>query len=125
MHVIFEEEVMRVGNITAPGPGGASSSNPPPELTNKALQREIEEAWRRVLTTCFLRMDELATGNLYRCDCEVEKCACMPTDVMFSGSTAVVVILTQDDIIVANCGDSRAVLCRGGRSMPLSIDHKV
>ncbi len=26
--------------------------------------------------------------------------------------------------IIANCGDSRAVLCRGSRAVPLSADHK-
>jgi len=41
------------------------------------------------------------------------------------GSTAVVALLTQTHIIVANCGDSRAVLCRGKEAMPLSDDHKV
>ncbi|RWW02904.1 hypothetical protein GW17_00033989 [Ensete ventricosum] len=38
------------------------------------------------------------------------------------GSTAVV---AEKWIVVANCGDSRAVLSRGGVAVPLSIDHKV
>lgn len=41
------------------------------------------------------------------------------------GSTAVVAVVCSTHIIVANCGDSRAVLCRGKTSMPLSVDHKV
>ena len=41
------------------------------------------------------------------------------------GSTAVVAVLCSSHIIVANCGDSRAVLCRGKQAFPLSIDHKV
>ncbi|XP_074321403.1 protein phosphatase 2C 37-like [Silene latifolia] len=42
------------------------------------------------------------------------------------GSTATAAIVTSDKIIVANCGDSRAVLCRGGggRDFPLSAEHK-
>merc|ERR1712176_573732 len=45
------------------------------------------------------------------------------------GSTAVVVLFLpapgrQLRMICANCGDSRAVLCRGGRAVDLSKDHK-
>jgi len=42
-----------------------------------------------------------------------------------TGSTAAVVVVGKKEIVVANCGDSRAVLCRGGVAVPLSRDHKV
>lgn len=41
-----------------------------------------------------------------------------------SGSTCVVVMLTPSHIICANAGDSRAILQRGGKVLPLSFDHK-
>ncbi|BAS87888.1 Os04g0167900 [Oryza sativa Japonica Group] len=41
------------------------------------------------------------------------------------GSTAVVALLVRDRLVVSNCGDSRAVLCRAGDPLPLSSDHKV
>lgn len=41
------------------------------------------------------------------------------------GSTAIVAIVCTSHIIVANCGDSRAVLCRGREAIALSVDHKV
>eukprot|EP00658_Telonema_sp_P-2_P043888 TRINITY_DN31763_c0_g1_i1.p1 TRINITY_DN31763_c0_g1~~TRINITY_DN31763_c0_g1_i1.p1 ORF type:complete len:351 (+),score=66.79 TRINITY_DN31763_c0_g1_i1:148-1200(+) len=41
-----------------------------------------------------------------------------------SGCTAVVALLDQTRIVVANCGDSRAVLSRAGQAVPLSFDHK-
>uniref|UniRef100_A0AC35TR53 PPM-type phosphatase domain-containing protein n=1 Tax=Rhabditophanes sp. KR3021 TaxID=114890 RepID=A0AC35TR53_9BILA len=41
-----------------------------------------------------------------------------------SGSTAVVVVIHNDDIFVANAGDSRALLCRNGAPVELSFDHK-
>lgn len=53
-------------------------------------------------------------------DCIVEALA--PETV---GSTAVVAVLSSSHIIVANCGDSRAVLYRGKEAIPLSVDHKV
>lgn len=40
------------------------------------------------------------------------------------GCTACVCAVTANAIIVANCGDSRAVLCRNGQAVPLSEDHK-
>ena len=40
------------------------------------------------------------------------------------GSTAVVVYLCEDNIVAANLGDSRAIVCRGPRALPLTTDHK-
>jgi serine/threonine protein phosphatase PrpC len=41
-----------------------------------------------------------------------------------SGTTAVFGIITKTHIIVANIGDSRAVMCRGGATIAMSYDHK-
>ena len=41
-----------------------------------------------------------------------------------SGCTAVVALLRKDELVVANAGDSRCVLCRDGRAIDLSVDHK-
>ncbi|CAI5445449.1 unnamed protein product [Caenorhabditis angaria] len=41
-----------------------------------------------------------------------------------SGTTACVCLVGKDKIIVANAGDSRAVLCRAGKALDLSVDHK-
>jgi len=40
------------------------------------------------------------------------------------GSTAVTVLLDEDKIWTANLGDSRAVLCRDGKAVNLTEDHK-
>lgn len=69
------------------------------------------------------RMDEVAMGTC-ACGSEWFKCGCHPMQMALGGSTAVVAILSPEHIIVANCGDSRAVLSRGGRAIPLSVDHK-
>merc|ERR1711862_1056756 len=39
------------------------------------------------------------------------------------GCTAICVLVRKDDIIAANAGDSRAVLCRAGNVVELSFDH--
>ena len=42
----------------------------------------------------------------------------------FTGCTANVALITPDEYYIANCGDSRSVLCRKGKSLFLSFDHK-
>ena len=42
-----------------------------------------------------------------------------------TGCTAVVVHINKNKLIVANSGDSRAVLCRNGEAIDLTVDHKV
>ena len=42
----------------------------------------------------------------------------------FCGATAVIVLLIGNKLVCANVGDARALLCRNGQAIDLSIDHK-
>lgn len=53
-----------------------------------------------------------------------EDLECSGIDVELSGSTALMVVCTQDMLFCANVGDSRAILCRAGAVVELSHDHK-
>ncbi|XVF46587.1 hypothetical protein PTKIN_Ptkin03bG0039200 [Pterospermum kingtungense] len=93
------------------------------ELVKEELESDQEE-WKGVMERSFTRMDkevinwnESVVGAKCRCELQSPECDAV-------GSTAVVAIVTPDKIIVANCGDSRAVLCRKGKPVPLSSDHK-
>jgi len=44
--------------------------------------------------------------------------------VKHAGATAVVTLITSRKLFCANAGDSRAVLCRDGKAIRLSFDHK-
>ncbi|XP_030532919.1 probable protein phosphatase 2C 75 isoform X2 [Rhodamnia argentea] len=101
MHVFLEEELTRV----------------------REQRADEDDVWREVMRTSFQRMDELAM-NTCACGSVGSQCGCHPMEVALGGSTAVAALLTPDRIVVANCGDSRAVLCRGGKAIPLSRDHK-
>lgn len=61
------------------------------------------------------------SSSFERADNEVLSEAAAPEIV---GSTAVAVVLSGCQIIVSNCGDSRAVLFRGTESIPLTVDQK-
>eukprot|EP00929_Paragymnodinium_shiwhaense_P087067 TRINITY_DN47376_c0_g2_i2.p1 TRINITY_DN47376_c0_g2~~TRINITY_DN47376_c0_g2_i2.p1 ORF type:complete len:462 (+),score=140.73 TRINITY_DN47376_c0_g2_i2:74-1459(+) len=41
-----------------------------------------------------------------------------------TGTTSVTCVVRGDELLVANIGDSRAVLCRGGKAVMLTEDHK-
>lgn len=41
-----------------------------------------------------------------------------------SGTTAIVALLRENHLTVANVGDSRCVLCRNGIALEMSVDHK-
>ena len=46
--------------------------------------------------------------------------------MMGSSSTALLLFVdeTNDNLTVANCGDTRAILCRAGRALQLTRDQK-
>ncbi|XP_059626563.1 protein phosphatase 2C 37-like [Cornus florida] len=95
------------------------------ELVKEELEsREGLTDWESAMERSFFRMDrEVAVRDADvsspNCRCKLQPPACNTV-----GSTAVVSIITPDKIIIANCGDSRAVLCRNGSAVPLSVDHK-
>ncbi|XP_040940372.1 protein phosphatase 2C 37-like [Gossypium hirsutum] len=99
---------------------------------HEIVKKEVEACgslkaveWKNTMERSFERMDEevrewtVNAKESSTCRCELRTPQC---DAV--GSTAVVAIITPDNIIVANCGDSRAVLCRNGAAFPLSDDHK-
>ncbi|TYH98083.1 hypothetical protein ES332_A12G285400v1 [Gossypium tomentosum] len=99
------------------GHGGSGVAEECKERLHKVLVEEIvvEEGgngidWGRTMKRSFEKMDEeVSRGRLG------EKMV---------GSTAVVAVVGNGKVVVANCGDSRAVLSRGGVAVALSFDHK-
>ncbi|KAI9191151.1 hypothetical protein LWI28_004314 [Acer negundo] len=83
-------------------------------LSNGSVKHSCQEQWKKAFTNCFLKVDEEVGG----------KTSQEPIAPETVGSTAVVAVVCSSHIIVSNCGDSRAVLCRGKEPMALSVDHK-
>ncbi|KAJ4747161.1 hypothetical protein LUZ62_051851 [Rhynchospora pubera] len=117
MHLILAEELAAVML------GDALTSSSQGTLLT---MREEDTKWRKALTESFARMDAIAVTacacgrvGLPICTCELSG---RVSPIV--GSTAVVGLVTDDRVLIANCGDSRAVLGRGGRAYAVSCDHK-
>lgn len=95
-------------------------------LTGSAGEN-LQQQWEGVFSRCFLKVDAevggVGQGHSGGSSNVTEACV-EPIAPETVGSTAVVAIVCPTHIIVGNCGDSRAVLCRGKAPMPLSVDHK-
>lgn len=128
------------------GHGGAQAANFCKERLHLALVEEIralicsdkalaestavfwENKWQKVMSATFLRVDAEIEGLSRKYDPDGKEVA---TEILSEpiapetvGSTAVVAVVGSCQIIIANCGDSRAVLSRGGQAIALSVDHK-
>ncbi|KAG6758306.1 hypothetical protein POTOM_038646 [Populus tomentosa] len=91
----------------------------------EGFKEEKSVEWKETMKISYIKMDKdvenccVEGDNSSNCRCELQTPQC---DAV--GSTAVVAVVTPEKIIVSNCGDSRAVLCRNGVAIPLSSDHK-
>ncbi|KAL6508338.1 hypothetical protein OROHE_021880 [Orobanche hederae] len=98
------------------GHGGARVAGACSEMMHEFLANALEDesgaeiGWEKVMTTAFKDMDAEVNKN--------------GADVEAMGSTAVVTVVGEEVLVVANCGDSRVVICRGGVAVQLSDDHK-
>ncbi|XP_021903051.1 protein phosphatase 2C 16, partial [Carica papaya] len=80
--------------------------------------------WEKTFNSCFVKVDDEIEGKVSRDNGDGSDVISEPVAPETVGSTAVVALVCSSHIIVANCGDSRAVLCRGKEAMALSVDHK-
>ncbi|EHA8587034.1 putative protein phosphatase 2C 16 [Cocos nucifera] len=134
------------------GHGGAQVANYCRERVHLGFIEEIENVnrsfgdhsgddwkkqWEMAFTDCFLKVDDEVGGKGREVvgstlDASEEGSSTslstsVPSEPIAPetvGSTAVVAIICSSHIIIANCGDSRAVLCRGKEPVALSVDHK-
>ncbi|KAL9242131.1 hypothetical protein vseg_016162 [Gypsophila vaccaria] len=92
----------------------------------RSCEEDILQQWERALSRCFLKVDAEVGGVELgeSAGSNVPEAGIEPIAPETVGSTAVVAVVCPSHIIVGNCGDSRAVLCRAKAPMPLSVDHK-
>ncbi|KAK9066174.1 hypothetical protein SSX86_013495 [Deinandra increscens subsp. villosa] len=84
------------------------------ELVKGTCNDSVQTCWEKAFTNCFQKVDNEVSGTT----------TSEPVAPETVGSTAVVALICSSHIVVANCGDSRAVLYRGKEAIALSNDHK-
>ena len=96
------------------------------ELREKKGQVSRDEATQVMMKMMFLRRLEQQMGTGVPESSEPSS-TCVQSESNIAnttGCTAVTVFITNEEYIVANAGDSRAVLCRDAVPVALSEDHK-
>jgi protein phosphatase 2C len=92
----------------------------------EGFKEEESVEWKETMESGFVKMDkEVGNWCVEGENSSTCRCGLQTPQGDAVGSTAVVAVVTPEKIIVSNCGDSRAVLCRNGVAIPLSSDHKV
>lgn len=101
------------------GHGGAHPTEACKERLHLIVAQEVKErrkregcgrGWEDLMAACFLKMDE-----------EVSLAG---RDASSVGPSALVLMVDEEELVVANRGNSRIVLCRAGVAVPLSRTHK-
>jgi serine/threonine protein phosphatase PrpC len=95
----------------APPPGAAAPAAPPAGLPAAGARASQAARAQRDAASMILPRGENQVCRL-------------PDSPVTAGATSVVAAVRGDTVVVANAGDSRAVLCRKGVAVPLSEDHK-
>ncbi|MBA0761383.1 hypothetical protein Gotri_024037 [Gossypium trilobum] len=112
------------------GHGGAGVANACRDRMHRLVVKEVQErtrsdggggkrvGWEKVMSTCFEKMDEEVTG--------VECGTTVAVDEVIEtmGLTVVVVLVSREEVVVTNCGDSRAVLCRADTAVALPDERE-
>ncbi|XP_030643776.1 protein phosphatase Mn(2+)-dependent 1K [Chanos chanos] len=99
------------------GHGGTEAA----DFCHKYMEKHIKDAVAKednlelVLTRAFLEVDKALARHLH---------FCADGSLLSAGTTATVALLRDGiELVVGSVGDSRAMLCRRGKALKLTVDH--
>lgn len=106
------------------GHGGKECSTFLAEHLHNILRKAMMNRKRRLIDTTTLA--ETVTQCIKEAFVEADELfqRSFPEQCDLCGATAVVVLIIGNRLFCANLGDARAVLCRQGKAINLSVDHK-
>ncbi|KAF7810358.1 putative protein phosphatase 2C 8 [Senna tora] len=96
------------------GHGGATVANACRERLHVLVAEEVAADrmgimdWHKIMCSCFLRMDQ-EINSITSASADDNELLLQYNNMV--GSTALVLLVGTHEVVVANCGDSRAVLC--------------
>mmetsp|Transcript_13371 Transcript_13371/g.25255 ORF Transcript_13371/g.25255 Transcript_13371/m.25255 type:complete len:446 (-) Transcript_13371:64-1401(-) len=113
--------------------GEAADSRPKPKIASAlqtSIQSELDQAkgkgslTKQEATRLMMKISLLKRIEEQQAMSPTEDIDESTTAADGVGCTAVCVLLSQKEVVCANAGDSRAIMCRGGLPVELSHDHK-
>jgi PPM family protein phosphatase len=114
--------------IVADGMGGYNAGEVASGIATSLLKEAIEQRFRRdpkLFSLPAQRMRKLLLEDIRHASASIYAAACLEPACQGMGTTLVMLLLRQHDLIVAHVGDSRAYCLRGQRLIPLTRDHSL
>jgi serine/threonine protein phosphatase PrpC len=112
--------------IVADGMGGHAAGEEASAAAIQALSTALSQArLRQAVAAGAEAMQGLLHAALTAANAAILQLEAAHPEWVGMGTTAVIAVRADADLYVANVGDSRAYLLRGGRATPLTCDHSV
>lgn len=128
----YQKTLLGMKNGSAGAQGGEGADGRPKPKIASALQTSIQSELDQAKGKGSLTKQE-ATRLMMKISLlkRIEEQQTLPEGINDSGTaadgvgcTAVCVLLSKKEVVCANAGDSRAIMCRDGQPVELSHDHK-
>lgn len=114
--------------IVADGMGGYNAGEVASGIATALLKEAIEQRFRREPALLALppsRIEKLLADEIQHANASIYAAACQEPGYKGMGTTLVLALLRERDIVVAHIGDSRAYRLRMGRLFTLTRDHSL
>jgi len=97
-----------------------------PEKSDEAIKETLKQAFTSVDKEYFESIgDRLAARMVMRSDVQYRNSSQLQDleDRVKAGTAGLLAVIVDNNLFIASCGDSRAVLCRGDEILSLAIEH--
>ncbi|MDO8300033.1 Stp1/IreP family PP2C-type Ser/Thr phosphatase [Lacisediminimonas sp.] len=114
--------------IVADGMGGYNAGEVASGIATALLKEALEQRFRRepaLLALPARRIEKLLADEIQHANASIYAAACQEAGYKGMGTTLVLALLRERDVVIAHIGDSRAYRFRDCRLAPLTRDHSL